>query len=339
MINAYRLLLSLLLIALQAFIAGCRDKPKIPTAHVFKNTSAVQKADGFFTDSMGYGSAIGTLKVLDTTKKWNQKKLKPLQCAILPYNRVVAFYGNLYSKRMGILGALPKEQMLAKLKEEVAVWRSADPSTPVIPALHYIAITAQKQPGKNKKYRLRMPFQQIDSVYSWARSINGIIFLDVQIGQSTVKEEVETLRDYLALPDVHLALDPEFAMKHGAVPGSRIGTLSALEINEVIAILEALVKDHNLPPKILVIHRFTRAMLTDYQNIKICPEVQIVINMDGFGSKELKRSSYRMAIYEEPVQFAGFKLFYKNDTQNGQPLLTPEELLQLVPKPVYIQYQ
>jgi hypothetical protein len=48
---------------------------------------------------------------------------------------------------MGILGELPEQQMLDKLMGEVKKWQAADTSIEVIPALHYIAITAQQAPG------------------------------------------------------------------------------------------------------------------------------------------------------------------------------------------------
>ncbi|MND91164.1 hypothetical protein D3C80_832760 [compost metagenome] len=104
--------------------------------------------------------------------------------------------------------------------------------------------------------------------------------------------------------------------------------------------LAKIVRQNQLPPKILVVHRFTQNMITNYKKIKIVPEVQIVINMDGFGNKTLKKSTYRAYIYKEPVQFTGFKLFYKNDTRdNSSGLYTPEELLDFIPIPIYIQYQ
>ena len=184
-----------------------------------------------------------------------------------------------------------------------------------------------------------MPFKQIDTVLNWAKSINALLILDVQPGQSSVQEEVNTLQKYLKLPNVHLAIDPEFTMKNGDIPGTKIGTMSSNDINDAVNILQKIVEENDLPPKILIIHRFTQSMVTDYQNIKTCPEVQIVMNMDGFGDKALKRSTYRMAISREPVQFCGFKLFFKNDTKNGQNLLSPQEVLQLTPIPIYIQYQ
>jgi hypothetical protein len=67
------------------------------------------------------------------------------------------FYGNLYSTRMGILGEIPREQMIAKLQGEVAKWNAADSTVKAIPALHYIAVTAQGSPGTANMYRMRMP--------------------------------------------------------------------------------------------------------------------------------------------------------------------------------------
>ncbi len=156
--------------------------------------------------------------------------ISALPGAILPFKRVIAYYGNLYSTRMGILGELPKPQMFAKLKEEVARWEKADPQTPVQPALHYIAVTAQGEPGKAGKYRLRMPFNQIDKVMAMAEEINAIVFLDIQVGLGTLQEEVPELVEYLKKPNVHLGIDPEFSMKTGQKPGSVLLVLLMLLI-------------------------------------------------------------------------------------------------------------
>ncbi len=292
-------------------------------------------------DTADYNKRMLALSNNDIKGKWPVKKIPyPLPGAILPYHRIIAFYGNLYSKRMGILGELPKEAMLKKLKEEVALWQAADSTVKTIPALHYIAVTAQSAPGKANLHRLRMPFKQIDTILSWAKPIDALVILDIQVGHSSVKEEVTSLEKYLKLPNVHLGIDPEFSLKNGEIPGSKIGTFNANDINDAIDILAKLVRENKLPPKVLVIHRFTQGMLTDYKNIKTVPEVQVVINMDGFGTKILKKSTYLSYIYREPVQFTGFKLFYKNDIKtNPNGLYTPEELLRFTPKPIYIQYQ
>jgi hypothetical protein len=275
----------------------------------------------------------------DTTGKWPVKAPYPLLGALLPYNRIIAFYGNLYSTRMGILGEIPRAQMIAKLQGEVAKWQAADSTTKAIPALHYIATTAQGEPGRDGKHRMRLPFRQIDTVIKWAKPINALVFLDIQVGHSTIKEEVPTLEEYLILPNVHLGIDPEFSMKNGERPGSKIGTFTADDINDAIDYLADLVRKHKLTPKVLVVHRFTQGMVTNYKKIKKVPEVQVVMDMDGFGSKVLKKDSYKSYIYREPVQFTGFKLFYKNDVRKNWVMYTPEELVKFTPKPIYIQYQ
>jgi len=292
-------------------------------------------------DTVDYNLRILALSNNDKSGRWPVKNIPyPLQGAILPYNRIIAFYGNLYSKRMGILGELPKDAMLKKLKGEVARWQAADPYIKTIPALHYIAITAQSSHGKTNLHRLRMPFHQIDIIMDWSKSIDALVFLDVQVGHSSLKSEVATLEKYLKLPNVHLGIDPEFSMKNGEIPGTKIGTFSSDDINNVISFLAKIVRENNLPPKVLVVHRFTQRMVTGYKKIKIVPEVQVVMNMDGFGNKTLKKSTYIDYIYREPVQFTGFKLFYKNDTKsNPNGLYTPSELLRFTPKPIYIQYQ
>jgi len=270
---------------------------------------------------------------------WPVKGPMPLPGSILPHSRIVAFYGNPLSKRMGILGALPPERMLAKLDTVVAEWRAADSLTVVQPALHFIAVVAQAAAGRDGKYRARMADTLIDRVLSWAQTRNAIVFLDLQVGKSTLQDELPRLRKYLSLPNVHLGIDPEFSMKRGGRPGERVGTYDATDINYATAFLADLVTQHNLPPKVFVVHRFTRPMVTNTSKITLDPRVQIVMHMDGWGWPSLKKESYRRYIYQEPVQFTGFKLFYRNDTKAGHRLMTPPEILMLEPKPVYIQYQ
>ena len=271
---------------------------------------------------------------------WPVKTVYPNARAILPFKRIVAYYGNFYSKGMGVLGEYPTDQVLAMLASTTAKWAAADPTTPVVPAIQYIAVVAQEKAGKEEKYILRMPDDQIDHALAMANQIQGLVFLDVQVGLSTLQTELPLLEKYLKMPQVHLAIDPEFSMKYGNPPGTVIGTFDAADINYAAEYLAGLVRDNHLPPKILVIHRFTQAMVTNYKKIQPLPEVQIVMDMDGFGSKELKTGTYTRVIYPEPVQFTGIKLFYKNDLKPPSTgLFTPSEVLNLTPAPIYIQYQ
>ncbi|MFM6976604.1 MAG: hypothetical protein ACKOW2_07125 [Sphingobacteriaceae bacterium] len=333
----------LLLGSLCILVISCNGRSNTSTATAGADTSlAVKKQSNFPPlDTLAYNQKVMALANGDTTGKWPVKKQPyPLPGAILPFKRIVAYYGNLYSVRMGILGELPPKQMLAKLDQEVKHWEKADPTTPVQPALHYIAVVAQGDSGKDGKYRFRMPDKQIDSVLSIAKMRNAIIFLDIQVSLSDIRTELPLLEKYLKLPQVHLGIDPEFSMKTGAKPGTKIGTYDAADVNYCSEYLAKLVRENGLPPKVLTVHRFTKGMLTNSKQIKLHPEVQMVIHMDGWGGPDLKKGTYRHWIYGEPVQFTGFKLFYKNDIKNPpNRMMTPEELVKLTPKPIYIQYQ
>lgn len=272
---------------------------------------------------------------------WPVKTVYPNYGAILPFHRIVAYYGNFLSTRMGALGEYPADEMLQRLQTEVANWEAADPSTPVVPAIHYIAVTAQASAGADGKYRARMSDSQIDHALELAKRVDGIVFLDIQVGLSNLPSEVPLLEKYLKMPQVHLAVDPEFAMQpSGMKPGTVVGTYDAKDINYATGYLANLVREFNLPPKVFIIHRYTGAMVTNYKEIKPLPEVQIVMDMDGWGDPAKKIGTYTFFIQSEPVQFTGFKLFYKNDIKPPSTrLLTPAEILRLKPQPLYIQYQ
>lgn len=271
---------------------------------------------------------------------WPVKCPTPLPGSILPYKRIVAYYGNPLSKKMGALGEFPKDDMLRRLKGEVIRWQTADPATPVQPALHLIAVVAQGAPGNDGKYRMIMPDKVINQVYGWAKEAGAVMFIDIQTGHDDIRAVLPRFEWILKNPDVHLGIDPEFNLiKSGKKPGTKIGTYDAADINYASAYLKELVKKYNLPPKVFIVHRFTRGGVTNSKSIVLRPEVQMIMHMDGWGASWLKRDSYKDYVVAEPVQYTGFKLFYHNDTKKGDPLMTPREVLKLEPKPLYIQYQ
>ncbi|MEP6691087.1 MAG: hypothetical protein ABJD07_08010 [Gemmatimonadaceae bacterium] len=256
--------------------------------------------------------------------------------SLFPGCRVVAYYGNPRSKRMGIMGEIRPDSMVARLRLATAAFAKADTTMPALPALELIAIVAQASGGKGELYRLRMPDTVIAQVAHLAESNRMLMIMDVQQGRSRVEDEVRSLLPWLAKPYMHLALDPEFAMAGSTkIPGKVIGTMDATEINAVIAMLGALVDSLRLPPKMLIIHRFRRPMLTNASKIALDPRVQVVIDMDGFGPPKIKLDSYASYVRAEPVAFTGYKLFYKND----KPLMTPAEVLRIRPRPVFVMYQ
>src|SRR3989344_5079407 len=192
---------------------------------------------------VGTPTEVGATPIPPPTFLWPVETVYPNAGAILPFKRIIAYYGNLYSKKMGVLGEYPENEMLQRLDAEVKKWQLADPDTPVVPALHYIAVVAQSNAGADGKYRFRMPSSEIDKVLAMAAKVparnasgiadaggNALVFLDIQVGFSNLQAEVPLLEKYLKLPNVHLGVDPEFSMKTGIRPGKVVGTYDAKDI-------------------------------------------------------------------------------------------------------------
>lgn len=254
---------------------------------------------------------------------------------VLPATRVVAYYGNPLSPILGVLGEASMDQTVARLQAQADAYAELDPDRPVQPALELIAVLAQGGPGSDGAYRARMSAEMIDEFVSVADANGYLLILDVQPGHAAILDEVDYLRPWLRLPNVHLALDPEFTMPGSQAPGQGIGTLDADTINAAIDLLAGEVEAQGLPPKMLIVHRFLETMVTRSASIRPDPRVQVVIDMDGFGSPAAKLSKYAALVRDQPVQFAGIKLFYKHDA----PVLSASDVLNLDPPPDVIIYQ
>jgi hypothetical protein len=191
-------------------------------------------------------------------------------------------------------------------------------------------------------YRQRSDPDLIEKMYGFAKARGGLTILDIQTGWSTLPAEIPPLIPLLSRPDVHLGIDPEFNMHHSRerrIPSTKIGTFDSDDVNYAIDQLAQIVTKYHLPPKILIVHRFTTNMVQHADRIKHDPRVQVVMDMDGWGQPWHKFDTYKTCEVNEPVEFTGFKLFFHNDTKKGDALLSPREVLALRPRPIYIQYQ
>jgi len=253
----------------------------------------------------------------------------------LKENRIVAYYGTPQSEYMGVLGESDPETMMAQLKEQAAAYSAVDPSRPAIPTVELIASIAQGDPGPDGIYLSRMPHETIERYAQLAEDNGALLMLDVQIGLSTLPYEVNAILPFLERPYVHLAIDTEYAVAPGGVPGVDLGGVSGFDIQEVVEFLDRLVEEKNLPDKVVVVHQFASGIVFDKEAIRPTENVQVVLHADGFGSPENKLSKYDQLVAGQPIQYGGFKLFYTQDA----PLLTPEQALDQNPAPVVISYQ
>lgn len=235
---------------------------------------------------------------------------------------------------MGVLGRYQGADLAAGLRKQAAAYARLTPKK-VLGAYHLVAIIAQPHAGRDKMWRRRETHDTIRSLLEQARANDFKLIVDIQRGRSTVRAELDYLRPYLEEPDVYLALDPEFAMKDGETPGRKIGHMAASEVNEAIDFLEAIVRERKLPPKVLIVHQFTLNMVGDPRKIRDSPLVDVVLDVDGFGDRPLKRAMYATVVGRRPLEFPGIKLFYKEDTN----LFAAEDVMRLQPEPAVIIYQ
>ncbi|MDQ2652115.1 MAG: hypothetical protein M3Z20_03625 [Chloroflexota bacterium] len=259
----------------------------------------------------------------------------PFTEALLPEYRIVAYYGHPHDSNMGIVGEMPLDELTGKLHKQAEAFEAADPSRPVVPALELIATVAQRDPGFDGTYILDTDHETLREYIDYAAEHDMLVILDVQIGRGTVADEIEKVRDLLEQPNVHLALDPEFAIAEGETPGDHIGSLDADTITYAQQVLAEISTEQGIPPKMLIVHQFREDMISGKGQLAPMPGVQLVIDADGFGEPELKTFVYNYLVRDEPVEFGGIKLFYSQDS----PLMKPREILDLVPAPDVIIYQ
>jgi hypothetical protein len=234
---------------------------------------------------------------------------------------------------LGVLGIGSPERAARKLDRFA---RRYERDRPVLPAVELISPIVLAFPGKDGKYRNRQPTSVIERYLRVARAHHYLLLIDIQPGRSTFMDEAKALEPFLKEPDVGLALDPEWNMGHSGVPGQVIGSVGAGEVNQVTSYLAGIVRDNDLPQKLLVIHQFTPDMVRDKAKLATHPELDMVLNSDGFGNFADKRAKYKELAPRTARFDRGFKLFFQEDTG----LMSPQQVLRLHPHPVdFVVYE
>ncbi len=261
---------------------------------------------------------------------------------VLPANRIVAFYGHPHDGALGILGTTSIDDLYDQIMVKVADWEAADPSRPVIPAFEIIASVAQGTEQPDGSYLADTDFETMQEYIDFAADHDMLVFLDTQIGRRTISDEIERLRPLLEQPNVHLALDPEFAMDAGEVPSIDLGEIDASDVNDAQQAMADLSAEMGIPQKVLLVHQFHYTMIENKANIEDVPGVELIIHADGHGDPASKEVTYEVMVTEWIDQitfFSGFKIFMDNNEVNDEPEMTVDDMMALDPPPDIITYQ
>ncbi len=251
---------------------------------------------------------------------------------LFPDFRVVAYYGGATTSALGVLGEGTPDAAARRLARQARPYATA--GRPVLPAFELIVTVAQSSAGADGSYSAPTAARDIRRYLAAARRAKALLVLDIQPGRGDFLTEVRRYERFLREPDVGLALDAEWSMRPGQVPGETIGSTDAATINRVSAWLDGLVTRKRLPQKLFVIHQFTPQMVRNRGAVKPRRGLAVTFHIDGFGGQFAKRSKYRQLRVKRPF-FNGFKLFYDEDRD----MLTPREVLKLRPAPDLVTYQ
>ena len=252
---------------------------------------------------------------------------------ILPDRRVVAFYGAPQDRELGVLGIGSPARAARRLERQSRPY--ARRGRPVLPAFELIAAIVTNEAGDGGDHSIRQEPATIRRYLRAARAHRMLLLLDIQPGYAPFLQEAQALEEFLKQPDVSLALDPEWSMDPPQLPGQEIGSTDAATINEVSRYLSGIVRQYDLPQKLLVVHRFTGDMIEAEHDLKRYPGVAVVVNVDGFGDRPNKISKYNEFTDDLQRRFNGFKLFYEEDVN----LMKPKNVLRLHPQPDLVVYE
>lgn len=256
---------------------------------------------------------------------------------LFPVHRLFGYCGLPGAGALGRLGTGDLEQRADEIEKRAHEF--ADGREP-LPVFELLATVANASPGPGGTYRTRTPSDTIERFHDLARKHHAMLLLNVQPGRASVLDEVKALHKWLVHADVGVALDPEWEMGPGEVPGNTYGHTDGGELNDVAHYLSDLVDDHDLPEKPLVFHQVAMSVVGDRGSLRAHPGVVPIMSADGIGSPGLKRATWHQLVRGLPdCLHTGFKLFYDEDTRGGTRLMSPKDVLALKPQPEYLMYE
>lgn len=279
--------------------------------------------------------------------------------AVLPTNRVVAFYGVPDAEPTGPAFTVDGA-MLSRLREQAAAYEKLDPAHPVKPGIDLVVSVPDSFPGPHATYSHHVDPATIQRYIDFCRSNDLLLFLDLNIGQAPVMQEVNAFLPYLEkYTFVHMAIDPEWMFpRHDGIPGINLSNVRAVDLNPIIEAVATIPMKYHVPRKILIIHQYRpdgdglanpydagQAEIADKHNLIFDSRVDVVIHVDSVGGyvgdHEDKKQQYDQWVGQDIQRFdnfsyGGFKLFYNIEAKTG--LMTPKEVLSMKPAPMVVTY-
>ena len=271
------------------------------------------------------------------TKEQTEEERRQFSISPLLNNDILGFYGKPHSVRMGILGRYSLQDLEPQLMDYVKQYDDVNgENRGVIPCLYLIYGTVWPE-GRIGI----LPMSVVEEYVNYAQQRGWIVVLDHQIGRYTVEQAMDKILPLLKYPNVQLAIDPEWRTTK---PMEVTGSVTGDEINIAQQMMSDYMKENKISgQRMLVIHQFKNMMIKNRNVIKCnYPGVQLIHCADGFGSPALKKVTYNQNALAKNIPLKSFKLFFKSEFPEAgfdSPIMTPLDVMNLNPRPVFVMYQ
>ncbi|MGC5077476.1 hypothetical protein [Agrococcus sp. DT81.2] len=256
---------------------------------------------------------------------------------LFPRHQFVALYGTPSTSALGVLGEQDASGSVQRAREVAAPFEALTDRT-VVPMFEVIATVAAGGAGPDGNYSNELPVESLRPLVEAAADAGIYVVLDLQPGRTDFLTQAQQYRSLLELPNVGLALDPEWRLEPDEVHLRQIGSVTAEEVNSVVTWLADLTNEQGLPQKMLVLHQFRLDMITDRHALDLSrPELAVLVHVDGLGTQGAKQATWAALLRDAPEGLHwGWKNFYDED----EPMLTPEQTMRgVTPAPDLVTYQ
>lgn len=321
-----------------AACAGGSATPPAATVSGVVSSSATSSASAppASSPSSASSSATSATAVAPTSRSVAALQLPRGGRVIFPTYRLFGYSGAPGSAAFGRLGT---GDLDARVREIQTRSKAYAGGRPVLPVLELITVIVDSKPGADGDYNRQVSDATIRTYLAAARRHRALLLLDVQPGRDDFLTLAKQLEPWLRQPDVGLALDPEWAVEPGQVPGQTYGRTTGAELDSVAAYLDGLVRRYRLPQKVMVFHQVAAKVVSRQEQIRTRAGVVVIKSVDGIGTPSEKTTTWNRLVTGLPRSIhPGVKLFYDEDTRRG-PLMTPRQVLGLRPTPEYILFE
>jgi hypothetical protein len=278
--------------------------------------------------------------------------------AVLPTHRVVAFYAVPNAPATGPAYKLTSA-MLTRLRAQGAAYQKLDPAHPVALGIDLVVDVPDRFKGKGGTYSHYVADSTINQYVAFCKKNDLLLFLDLNIGWAKPITVLNHFDNYLKLPFVNVAIDPEWMFpRHNGIPGVNLSNVRASDLNPLIEAVAAMPMKYHVPRKIMIVHQYRgdgdgkanpyaagSSEIADKRDIVNDPRVDLVIHIDSVGGWAgdiaLKEGQYKKWVTTDMTKYGnfkygGFKIFYKLEARHK--LMTPKQVMSMKPAPMVITY-